>query len=112
MLLLQPLQSHDAEGSPQPTKHTEALLQLVLYYTSVGAYVTAFELAQQAQQFLAGLSAEDQASVDRLSLAQLQDVVATYLHLNNDLATAGEFYRNALKVPVPCFALGVFQRWA
>src|SRR3546814_1296930 len=72
---------------------TEALLQLVLYYTSVGAYVTAFELAQQAQQFLASLSAEDQASVDRLSLAQLQDVVATYLHLNNDLVTAGEIGR-------------------
>lgn len=74
------------------------MLDLALYYTSVDAYKVAFETTQDAQRYLTELSAEDKASVDRVVLAQLQDTVATYLHLNNDLTGAGEFYREALKV--------------
>jgi len=79
-------------------KQVQALLELVLYYTSMQAYVTALEMAQQAREALSNFSAEDHASVDRVSLAQLQDVIATYLHLNNDLDAARVFYRDALKV--------------
>jgi tetratricopeptide (TPR) repeat protein len=91
-------QSREEEGDAQAGKQVEALLALVLYYTSVQAYVTALEMAQQAREFLTNLATEHKASVDRVSLAQLQDVIATYLHLNNDLAAAGELYQEALKV--------------
>lgn len=90
-------QSRD-EVSPQPAKQAQALLDLTLYYTSVGAYVTAFEMAQQARQFLTEVSPEDKNAVDRTLLAQLQDTVATYLHLNNDLVAAAKLFRVALKV--------------
>lgn len=90
-------QSRD-EASPQPAKQAQALLDLALYYTSIEAYVTAFEMVHQAQQFVAELSAEDKSAIDRILLTQLQDTIATYLHLNNDLAAADRMFRAALKV--------------